>query len=507
MHTDEVHYCQMLEFFMGFHRKKSDITRRKAKADKQEVPMLDVAIVASTIRLQDVHYIKKLMMKYFNLYREDNAGAVLWSQRLHHAVRAMHELLVYLERLNRSPDEEHREFASSVMADLFYEAEFIELLPKLAKGYNPAKQTPGFARDVILFNHLVLNLLKVLQQSSSFKLFMARKSKKRSKKSAQTEDRQDAKSDSKPVDAAVGNSHVVGTDVDSLFKDDGDARPEEDSAQQRGTEFEFDLDQFEEKFADAKLIKTYCSVLKGYRSNLREVNHAIIKMFHRVYAPEKQDARWIFYQLSVFMLFQTILNDPATKHDKKFSEVRGFVKTVVGNFFEDVEKSVSHPVASINYGVLTYTLCTPCSRRPPLFVEILFWKHADDVREIALGPSKADHYKRKKSFKWTPKAEDKLRELYIAHHEDEDAITVITEKLQDAIEECAERSEASVASKLRNMRLPLEPASRWTNAELGELRELYESYVHAGDPNPLQTIVDDRLFSDKKNTVGKLRNQ
>lgn len=64
-----------------------------------------------------------------------------------------------------------------------------------------------------------------------------------------------------------------------------------------------------------------------------------------------------------------------------------------------------------------------------------------------------------------------------------------------------------MASKLRNMRLPLEPASRWTNAELGELRELYESYVHAGDPNPLQTIVDDRLFSDKKNTVGKLRNQ
>jgi hypothetical protein len=72
--------------------------------------------------------------QYYNLFREDAAGAVLWSQRLHHAVRAMHELLVYLDRLSLSDDEDQKEFASSVQADLFYDADFIEMLPKIAKG-------------------------------------------------------------------------------------------------------------------------------------------------------------------------------------------------------------------------------------------------------------------------------------------------------------------------------------------------------------------------------------
>jgi len=476
MHTDEVHYCQMIQFFMAFHRKKHKQACKKAAAAGEPLPTVDVAIVAATVRLQDVHYIKGLIMKYFNLFRTDNAGGALWSQRLHYAIRAMHELLVYLEMLHQSPDEEQKEFASSVMADLFYEAEFVETLPRIAKLFNPSKQSPGFARDVVLFNHLVLNLLKGLQQSTSFKLFMARKSKKKKKAAPPADGAAEGAAAAEPSLAAPGG------DLDALFKEDGNAQPDEQDVS-HGSEFEFDFDQFEERFADAKLIKMYTTVLKDYRSNSKELNHAVIKMYHRVYSPDKQDCRWIFYQLSVFLLFQTILNDPVTKADKKFSEVRGFVKAVVDSFFVDAEKY------------------------PPLFVEMLFWKQADDVREIALGPTKADQYRRKRSFKWTQQAEDKLRELYIEYHEDEDALAVITEKLQDAIEECSERNEASVRSKLRNMSLYLEPPAKWTKSELAELRELYESYVHAGDRNPLQTIVDDKVFPEKKNTVGKLRNQ
>ena len=52
-------------------------------------------------------------MKYAIQFKEDSSGAILWGQRLHHALRALHELLIYLDKLSRSKDEDQRDFAVS----------------------------------------------------------------------------------------------------------------------------------------------------------------------------------------------------------------------------------------------------------------------------------------------------------------------------------------------------------------------------------------------------------
>lgn len=110
--------------------------------------------------------------------------------------------------------------------------------------------------------------------------------------------------------------------------------------------------------------------------------------------------------------------------------------------------------------------------------------------------------------RWSMAAEDTLRDLFTKYSQEEDALEKITEGIRNSVhQECADRTEASVRSKLGHMRLYLLPVARWSEQELEELRELYSSYTDAGEADPLQVIVDDNVFHPSKNTVGKLRNQ
>merc|ERR1719345_714537 len=103
-------------------------------------------------------------------------------------------------------------------------------------------------------------------------------------------------------------------------------------------DFEFDFEAYEGKFGDWKVLRTYLIVLEGYKTNGVEINHAIAKMFHRIFDDGHCNKRWLFYQLSVLRQFDIILSDRDSKA-KEFDELRGFIKrAVVQNFFKDAEK-------------------------------------------------------------------------------------------------------------------------------------------------------------------------
>lgn len=244
-------------------------------------------------------------------------------------------------------------------------------------------------------------MLQLLQKSEAFKFFMKKKTRGGKKKSTAskssgntstgTPDREGvvagAKENADTSASAAPATQGDSADLSALFEsggvaNDGDsasANPSGDTEDAAASvkEFEFDFSSYEVKFADAKLIKTYAKVLQGYRTNGSVLNHAIIKMFHRIFSSDHCDKRWLFYQLSVFNLFHIILNDQTIRKNKKFSELRGFVKEgVVKSFFADAE------------------------RYPPLFAEVLFWKSAEDVNEIELGPSRAEMFRKRKAFKY-----------------------------------------------------------------------------------------------------------
>eukprot|EP00039_Didymoeca_costata_P007369 m.99017 g.99017 ORF g.99017 m.99017 type:complete len:1397 (+) comp13660_c0_seq1:142-4332(+) len=472
MQYDEVHYCQMIRFFMEFHR-----LQRDEKQNKEEI---DVSMVASTLRREDVKYVKDLVMKYAIQCREDASGAVLWSQRLHHALRAFHEILVNLDELHRSPNVDQRDFAVSTLADLFYEYEFLEMLPRIVKAYKPAKQTDGFIRDLILTIHLILRMVRALQKSDAFKLFMQKK--RRKKRTAKAKEGQEGQT-KKPAEESTTTTSTSDLAA-TLFENDnvGEEAPREEYTE--GNEFEFDFEAYQDKFADAKVVRCYIEVLRNYKENGPHVNHAVIKMFYRIFANEHCDRRWLLYQLTLFSLFDKILNDEEISNMSEFKEMKNFItKGVMRQFFDDAKQY------------------------PPLFVEILFLKDSHDLNEIELGPSRAKLLRKKKAAKWSTESEQKLIELHAKYVDDDDALELITEGIQKHFEELADASEAMVRHRLKKLDLAVLPPSRWTENELEELRDLYEEQIEKGSKTPLQNIVDKNIFKKSKNTAGKLKNQ
>ena len=69
------------------------------------------------------------------------------------------------------------------------------------------------------------------------------------------------------------------------------------------------------------MIRSYVSVLKEYRTNTLFTNHCAVKMLHRI-SYDQGDMPLIF-QLSLFRVFQKILNDPVSSLGQYKASVNG----------------------------------------------------------------------------------------------------------------------------------------------------------------------------------------
>lgn len=65
------------------------------------------------------------------------------------------------------------------------------------------------------------------------------------------------------------------------------------------------------RFANPNVVRPYFILLRSYSQNSAHTNHCIIRMLHRLAVDLKMEA--LFYQLSVFCVFNKILEDPAAE--------------------------------------------------------------------------------------------------------------------------------------------------------------------------------------------------
>eukprot|EP01083_Nonionella_stella_P088196 245627_1 len=117
------------------------------------------------------------------------------------------------------------------------------------------------------------------------------------------------------------------------------------------------LDFFKD-FTHNKIIQNYCRLLRSYKTNSAKQNSYIIGFLHRVAVESKMEPA--LYQISLFSLFDSILNDPSIQKQAKFKPVIAFCAFVVRSFFTRLEKDRL------------------------LFLELLFWKPrrlVDSIRD------------------------------------------------------------------------------------------------------------------------------
>ncbi|XP_068123672.1 protein timeless homolog [Hyperolius riggenbachi] len=229
------------------------------------------------------------------------------------------------------------------------------------------------------------------------------------------------------------------------------------------SEKEFNFLDYMKRFANSSVVKTYVMLLKNYQHNTAHTNHCVVKMLHRIAYELKMEG--LLFQLSVFCVFNCILNDPAAS---AYKELVAFAKYILNKFFA---------LASTNNKA---------------FVELLFWKNTSVVREMTegyqkLGEGESDNTR--KRIKWTPEEEEELRSLYLQYKEVEDADVVdsILANLKPGL-----RTRKQIINHLVQMGLAhsvaefkKEPKGTrivlWTEDQEMELQRLFEEFQETDD--------------------------
>ncbi|KAM8977533.1 protein timeless homolog [Pelodytes ibericus] len=536
---DETYYLWSMAFFMAFNR----------------LHHFRPELVSETVSIRTFHFIEQNLTNYYEMMLMDKKEATSWARRMHLALKSYQELLTTVNEMDHSKEEAVRESSKVIKNNIFYLMEYRELFLALFRKFDETKQPSSFLKDLVETTHLFLKMLgsfckgkgTVVVQNRRVK----RKKKKRTRRSVEdqcktpeeleeiwksiseqlgncTTGLQSLPEGVMPFDAAseipveeqraealvqIQNGLLTGRAPESLVllrsardvwpegdvfgslkmdheeevellkqilfadlprsnqveaedlvdEEEEEELEEEELTSVQVSEKEFNFLDYMKRFANANVVKTYILLLKNYPQNSAHTNHCVVKMLHRIAYELKMEA--LLFQLSVFCLFNRILSDPAAS---AYKELVAFSKYILNKFFA---------LAKTNNKA---------------FVELLFWKNTNAVREMTEGygkPGEEEREDNRKRVKWTPDEEEELRGLYMQYKEVEDADVVdsILANLKPGI-----RTRKQIINHLVQMGLAdsVKDFKReikgtrivlWTEDQELELQRLYEDFQETDD--------------------------
>uniref|UniRef100_A0A6Q2X203 Timeless circadian clock n=1 Tax=Esox lucius TaxID=8010 RepID=A0A6Q2X203_ESOLU len=390
---DETYYLWALSFFMAFNRGNG------FRAD----------LVSETMSIRTFHFIERNITNYYEMMLTDRKEATSWSRRMHLALKAYQELLLTVNEMDRSHDENIKQSANVIKSNIFYLMEYREIFLTLLRKFDETKQPRSFLRDLVESTHLFLRMLErfckgrnnlVVQVSTrdmkgvrpvikcKFDYRDLHSNPPWSNLHALTEGAVpfDAASET-PLEEQRTEAMVrvqdsllnrLGPEALGLLRAAREVWPEGDVFGSADVEPEEELELLKQilfanlprdealhcpmcftRFANPNIVRPYLLLLRTYSQNSPHTNHCITRMLHRLAVDLKMDA--LLFQLSVFCIFNKILADPSAA---AYKELVTFAKFVLKRFF------------------------ALAARNSKAYVELLFWKNVGAVREMTEGYSK-----------------------------------------------------------------------------------------------------------------------
>ncbi|KAL1265399.1 hypothetical protein QQF64_003426, partial [Cirrhinus molitorella] len=170
---DETYYLWAITFFMAFNRGQN------FRPD----------VVSETISIRTFHFIEKNITNYYEMILTDRKDATSWSRRMHLALKAYQELLLTVNEMDRSKDENIQHSSNVIKSNIFYLMEFREIFLTLLRKYDERMQPRSFLRDLVESTHLFLKMLERFCKGRNSLVVQKKrvKRKKRSQKTLQTE--------------------------------------------------------------------------------------------------------------------------------------------------------------------------------------------------------------------------------------------------------------------------------------------------------------------------------
>ncbi|OXU26712.1 hypothetical protein TSAR_004656 [Trichomalopsis sarcophagae] len=262
----------------------------------------------------------------------------------------------------------------------------------------------------------------------------------------------------------VPGTQGSGNQVEGLLnyedEEDDDEENEEEEEETRFEETSFKFMDFLQRFANLRVVSNLAILLKNFEKNTPELNHYVLKMFHRIALDCKMPA--MMYQASIFRVFQRVFQSDSRVH----KELASFARFVFRGFAE------------------------VASRNPKAYMELLFWKSTKQATEMVDGYDAEPHAKKSKSA-WSEEEEDELRTLFMEHQTNKPSQDVVDYILSNLISQ--DRTRRGVMKKLKEMYLIVNSKSvrsevskrlpkEWSEEEVAQLTELWEQVREEDDP-------------------------
>eukprot|EP00094_Tigriopus_californicus_P007121 TCALIF_06856-PA protein Name:"Similar to TIMELESS Protein timeless homolog (Homo sapiens)" AED:0.06 eAED:0.06 QI:44/0.83/0.71/0.85/0.83/0.71/7/0/1087 len=170
--NDESYYLWAMRFFMEFNRKYE----------------FHVDFVSETLSKSTFHYIQQQIELYkdnFEHEKRNRPVCLLWSRRMHLALKAYAELLSTIVTMqnNGKNDDILRHSARVLLANVFYEPEYREVCLTLFSIFKSDKMTKSFLKDLVEANHVFLKLLEHMSKTNSLVIGKRLKKRRGGKKS------------------------------------------------------------------------------------------------------------------------------------------------------------------------------------------------------------------------------------------------------------------------------------------------------------------------------------
>uniref|UniRef100_A0A674BGR9 Timeless circadian clock n=1 Tax=Salmo trutta TaxID=8032 RepID=A0A674BGR9_SALTR len=162
---DETYYLWALSFFMAFNRGNG------FRAD----------LVSETMSIRAFHFIERNITNYYEMMLTDRKEATSWSRRMHLALKAYQELLLTVNEMDRSRDENIRQSANVIKSNIFYLMEYREIFLTLLRKFDETKQPRTFLRDLVESTHLFLRMLERFCKGRNNLVVQKRVKRKKSK--------------------------------------------------------------------------------------------------------------------------------------------------------------------------------------------------------------------------------------------------------------------------------------------------------------------------------------
>ncbi|CAD5116385.1 DgyrCDS5281 [Dimorphilus gyrociliatus] len=454
--NDDTYFLWAMRFFMEFSRCAN----------------MKLDFVSETMNMSTFHYVETHLINYHETITIDKKNAILWSRRLHLALKAYQELLRTLHWMSSSSDLVVKRSAKVIKSNILYVPEFRDVFVMLLRTFDEARQSRSFLRDLIESSHIFLKILESHCKGSNT-IMVERKRKKKNKKKKIAK-----KPGKKTEDDLFRIWESISTDVDDYLalkiplpeeevrvfdpassiepseqkkeamlriknalmeKETGTAillwntvkefwpeefegeenenevlrqilmaeieesenRVENDEEEDNEEDVEdvivrdeinFDFKEFISKFANSKVVRAYSILLGEWRDNSAAINHAILKMLHRI--AFQCNLPGLLFHARIFRTFNEFyINDLSKK--REFDELKNFGVHIIRKFVDAVQ------------------------RNPSILVNFFFWNSTNDALDMIDGFTPRDS-KRNKKVAWTEEEEEQLKNMFENLKEEEE---------------------------------------------------------------------------------------